>query len=291
MVAAAHLPAAPGVPASTRAPRRRRLVAALCLAVGLAGTHAGLAASAPASKPAPLIRDQRELTIDGVPELWRLEWTSPPQPSCEAGSPYWYTCPCAGFSFGERGQLDLVRLRAGREIERMPLAPLFASDDDAEGAEVVLRRVEPTHAETDGDLEDEQLADRVRARPSEPVLELADYDHDGRATEFLLQVESESCGKRIMVAIGVSRGEPELHVFHTEEHPEEPLYLRSDHWQTLRDEVSPVREVDWPCGDHASPIETELELSATRGGISVHERVYGCGDLDERQELMDESDR
>src|SRR5204863_5886792 len=121
------------------------------------------------------------LTLDGVREVWLLEWESPPEPACEAGGAMWYTCPCEGFSFGESGQLDLVRMRAGREVERLALAPLFSWDDDAEGAEMTLRRVEPSEADHTGDLEDPKLAERVRARPAEPVLDFADYDHDGRA--------------------------------------------------------------------------------------------------------------
>src|SRR5205085_690506 len=127
----------------------------------------------------------------GVREIWRLVWEAPPKPACAAGTADWYTCPCIGFAFGERGRLDLVRLRGGHEVERMSLAPLFDEDETDAPGEVTLRRVEPSESDHDGDLEDEDLPGLVAHRPSDRILELADYDHDGRATEFLLQVEAE----------------------------------------------------------------------------------------------------
>ena len=39
------------------------------------------------------------------------------------------TCPCSGFASAENGKLFLVRMRGGREIERMNLGPLFDKMD------------------------------------------------------------------------------------------------------------------------------------------------------------------
>lgn len=231
------------------------------------------------------------MRIGGRTELWRLEWEKPPLPACEAGDAMWITCPCAGFAFGERGLLDLVRLRDGKEVERLPLTPLFAEGIVDYGAVAILRRAEPSEADFKDELEDPGLAGRVRTRPSERVLDLADYEHDGQAREFLLQVAAAPCGKRMHVAVGVSRADPRLHVLHSLAYPERPLVLRIDHWQALRQAAAPPRRVDWPCGDHGSDTETELELRADQHGIAVHEREYLCTKAGERGRLLREKDR
>ncbi|HEV3075725.1 MAG TPA: hypothetical protein VHB47_14985 [Thermoanaerobaculia bacterium] len=243
-------------------------------------------AKAPAGVPHPIVREERRVTVDGRPEVWRLEWRQPPVPECSAESDEWSTCPCSGYAFGERGELDLVRRRGGKEIERLSLTPLFTGDMGfAAGA--ILRRVEPRESDYRDD-EDEDLPRRVHRRPPAQIMKLEDYDHDGRASEFLLQVDVLPCGKRMAVAVGVSRSNPHLHVFHARDEPEEPLVLRIDQWEALRDASGPIRRVDWKCGDHASDTETELELQAGPRGIEVWEREYECDEDGHRGRLIRE---
>lgn len=244
------------------------------LAIGLACTP--LVAAKPPDRPqGPQVRDEATVVVAGVREVWRLQWKSPPKPACAADDAEWYTCPCQGFAFGEAGDLDLVRLRDGEEVERLALTPLFGEQLSDVGAAAIVHRVEPTDGDHT-DQEDPGLAGRVAARPPEPILLFADYDRDGRATEFPLQIDAAPCGKRIMVVVGVSQVEPDLHVFHTAAHPEQPLLMQLDAWQALRDDELPTKVVDWYCDDHASPTETELELSAHAGVISAYEREYEC---------------
>lgn len=66
------------------------------------------------------------------------------------------------------------------------------------------------------------------------------------------------------LAVGVSLGQNRFHLFRTAEHPERPQVLRVDQWGTLRDSKVPAGLVDWPCGDHASPTEVELESRPMR---------------------------
>jgi len=242
----------------------------------------GLASAPLVAKPAdrahgPQVRDEVTIVVAGAREVWRLEWKSPPKPACSADDAEWYTCPCQGFSFGEAGDLDLVRLRDGEEVERLALTPLFDEQFSDAGPAAIVHRVEPTDGDHT-DPEDPGLVDRVAARPADPILLLADYDRDGQATEFPLQIDVAPCGKRIMVVVGVSRVEPELHVFHSAAHPEQPLAMQLDAWQALRDDELPTKVVDWYCDDHGSPTETELELSAHAGVISAYEREYECDD-------------
>ena len=106
--------------------------------------------SAAAQDPASLIREEQKVFINGVEETWRLEWAGAPKPVCPPEEPdIWSTCPCAGFAFGERGSLTLVRKRPGEPEERLELGKLFSGELDgpAEVGEVVLRRWD-VHEET-----------------------------------------------------------------------------------------------------------------------------------------------
>jgi hypothetical protein len=124
--------------------RPRLFLAAGCAAALCAGGAAAGARGEPRATAArPVVHEERQVRIGGHTELWRLEWEKPPLPACEAGDPMWFTCPCAGFAFGERGLLDLVRLRDSKEVERLPLTPLFAEEIVTYGAVAILRRVEP----------------------------------------------------------------------------------------------------------------------------------------------------
>jgi hypothetical protein len=244
----------------------------MCLAVLLTGM------SAFAESPTPVIREEHKVVVDGVEEHWRLEWASPPSPACSPDErDVWSTCPCSGFAFGERGNLVLVRKKPGADEDRFALTQLFDGEFDAPGnvGEVVLRRWDVHEEDMDqGDSRD--FAERVRARPVATVMRFGDYDHDGNATEFLLQVGTLPCGKRMSVAIGISRQNPRLHVFGTIEHPGRPLVLQAWQWESLREAKAPIKVVDWKCGDHGSDSETELGLRADENGIHATKWTYDC---------------
>jgi len=213
-----------------------------------------VAISALAENPTPVIREEHKVVVDGVEEHWRLEWAGPTSPVCSPDEPdVWITCPCSGFVFGERGNLVLVRKKPGADEERFALTQLFDGDFDAPGdvGEVVLRRWD-VHEKDMDQSDSPDFADRVRTCPLATVMRFGDYDHDGKATEFLFQVGTLPCGKPMSVAIGVSRRNPRLHVFSTIEHPERPLVLQAWQWESLREAKAPIKVVDWKCGDHGS---------------------------------------
>jgi len=241
-----------------------------------------------AENPTPVVREEHKLVVDGVEEHWRLEWARPPVPVCSPDEPdVWSTCPCSGFAFGERGNLILVRTRPGQKEERLELGPLFGGKYDLPGneGEAILRRWD----EEERDMEASKLPDfaaRVRARPIAQAIRLGDYNHDGQATEFLLQVGNLPCGKKMNVAIGVSRRNPRLHVFGSTEHPERPLVLQVGQWEALLQAKGPVKVMDWKCGDHGSDTETELELSADGTGILAKRWEYQCKQDGSRGKLI-----
>jgi len=233
---------------------------------------------AAAQDPASLIREGHKILINGVEETWRLEWTGAPKPVCSPEEPdIWATCPCAGFAFGEKGNLTLVRKRPGQPDEPLDLNKLFSGnlDGPADPGEAVLRRWDVDEKDLD-ESSSPDFAARVRARPAATIMRFGDYDHDGKATEFVFQVGTLPCGKKMSVVIGVSGGNPRLRVFGSAENPDKPLILQASHWEALLGAKSPVKVVDWKCGDHGSDRETELQLSADKNGIHVARTEYEC---------------
>src|SRR5882672_1433131 len=115
-----------------------------------------------------------------------------------------------GFAYGESGDLYLVRLRSGTEIDRLHLTPLF----EGETAAVVQRW--PEDEEQDFRLaKREDFSSLVSKRPAVQVMHIDDYDHDGKRTEFYLQTEAVPCGKSMGVVVGLSTNNARLHVFGT----------------------------------------------------------------------------
>jgi hypothetical protein len=220
---------------------------------------------------APLIREEQDIIVGGVHEMWRLQWRAVPTPYCEPSFDS-LTCPCMGFAYGEAGDLFLIRLRGGSEIDRLHLTPLFTEEPNA-----IVQRW-PTDDKRDFDLsQKEGFSKIVSHRPVVQVMHFADYDHDGEQTEFYLQTETLPCGKSTGVVIGVSRSNPRLHVFSSASNPTKPLYLQGRQWEALRNASSgPIRVIDWRCGDHGADTQTEVQLDWSAGRIDGTRREYTC---------------
>jgi hypothetical protein len=211
----------------------------------------------------PSLREQTEITVDGVKETWRLEWTSPPVPDCVDDA--FTSCACAGFAYGEKGDLDLVRTRPGQPDDRLHLGPLF------EGGKARLMRwsVGPKPPAKPASMLE------LSMRPLAHVIKLADYDHDGRATEFVLQVGAQACGHAPSIVVGISKSKPTLHAFATSDKPAEPLELdRRGDWDKLASK-SPTTVVEVACGDHGADTESSVELSAD-GELHAKAKTRKC---------------
>jgi hypothetical protein len=129
----------------------------------------------------------------------------------------------------------------------------------------------------------------VGKRPTAQVMNFADYDHDGKPTEFYLQTEAAPCGKSVGVVIGLSTSNPRLHVFGTVANPDKPLYLQKREWEALRDASSaPVKLLHWACGDHGADAETELLLRWSPQGIDGSLREYTCPSKSRTRSLISE---
>lgn len=120
------------------------------------------------------------------------------------------------------------------------------------------------------------VLDLVRRRPGLPDERLGDYDHDGRATEFLLLVSAGPCGHQASVLVGLSTTQPSLHAFTSVAHPEEPLVLAPEIWELLLRSGGSATGIEWRCRDHGAETQTEVSLRAGPAGIDGTRSEYQC---------------
>jgi hypothetical protein len=204
--------------------------------------------------------------VDGVQETWRLQWHKAPTSVCGTDSPSVSgTCPCSGFAYGEQGELVLVRLRSGAEAERLELGPFFIHEQLPGEGPAMVQRWPATLKDMDIEDDDPEFMRAVVNRGLTDVMRFADYDRDGRATEFLLQVGTLPCGKHQMVVVGISKQNPHLHVFSSAENPEQPLVLGAWQWEALLKSHGPIKTFNWACADHGSEYEWVDVVSARHG--------------------------
>lgn len=226
-----------------------------------------------------VVREQRSFTVEGSMEVWRLIWRDTPRDSkvCGAADPsVALTCPCSGAAYAQVGDLVLERQRSGAPAERMPLTPLFTGSEMLynDGAVAMLARW-PARLR---DIDRQPTPAAIHLRPAVPIMRLRDYNHDGIAGEFLLQVDTLPCGKQVAVAVGITRDNPHLHVLTSADHPERPLFLYRWQWDALARNPRPRRVMDWPCGDHGAEDETTMIPRADHGRIHATRITRTCPD-------------
>jgi hypothetical protein len=238
--------------------------------------------------PTPEIREEQTVVVNGVPETWQLKWTKPPKPYCGANeNSAAITCPCTGFAYGESGDLYLLRLRNGSEIDQLHVTPLFEDQFSRDGTSAIVQRWE-FDARKDFNVDEEDTSAMVSKRPTVELMHFADYDHDGNATEFYLQTEALPCGKSYGVVLGISKTNPQLHALGSSTSPDKPLYLQKHEWEALRDATGTIDVIDWECGDHGADTQTRLRLSWTPAGIQGMRREFTCPAAGIAQELIQE---
>jgi len=229
------------------------------------------------------VRETRTVIVDGHREIWRLEWREKPIPACGADDVYSaITVPCQDFAYGEAGLLWLIRQREGHDIDRMDLTPLYHESSLSGYDGVFVLRHWPMRIR-DMDRTDRGdptlLADVARRKPY-VVMSLADYDHDGRATEFVVEVDDFPRAERY-VAIGITKNKPHLHALSSAAHPGEPLFLSKGAWDALKATGKPSNVVDWPCvfdlwGGSYADGASGTRVEANHGTIRAWDRNYAC---------------
>lgn len=219
------------------------------------------------STPAPnaIVRETKKVKVDNVEETWTLRWKSQPADDCIDNT--WYTAPCQGLAYGETGHLELVRERAGTPAEVFNLDPLFP-DGKARLARWPTNEKDP--------FDKDPNVPEIKKRSEVSAMNLGDFDHDGRATEFALFTEPVVMGHVNTVIIGISKSEPKLHVFANDKN--EPLILdRKKDWEKVRDaKTSPVTIKTVTCGDHGADQEEDDVVTFGPTGLSIKRVSHKC---------------
>jgi hypothetical protein len=227
----------------------------------------GQAASATVARPAfGLVREVKQLEVDGKVETWRLEWEGPTQYDC-----FKWSRPCDGVIYGEAGPLRLVRAREGdpervlslgeRSIQRWP---------HLDGDEQRISAVTP-----------EAIA-ILEKRPIVPVMIFGDYDHDGRAAEFVLDRGWWLPVARKAILVGIDKAHPTPQVFGTVDAPDVPLTLGSrEDWEKIRkasatDLARGVELVKERCGFLQRDTELTVLVTHRSDGFRATLREYAC---------------
>lgn len=252
-----------------------------------------LALCSAATQPGTYLREQRSVTVGGVAEAWQLVWEAKPQPICGPDDVEMaMTCPCTGWAYGEMGKLSLVRERGGKEIDRLALGQFFEDLPASKSAGLAAMQWRPfafgdlERLQGDSSAASPELLTAIRKRKGSRVMDLVDYDHDGVASEFLVQVSAGPCGHSAYVAVGVSKARPRLHALTTARDPGTPLVMPGSAWTALATARRPVAVTRWPCGDHGAEEREELLVGATGGAISVRHRRYTCPEDGSPEKLL-----
>jgi hypothetical protein len=273
----------------------RRVAVAIRLVVALMPMAAGAEEAGN-----PLVREQRRVVVQGVPETWQLVWAHAPATACgPADVTTAITCPCSGFAYGQYGKLALVRKRGDTEVERMDLGPLFDLSEDlpepdrieATPGSAILARWPVAEDDAERAINDDpRLTGEIMQRRAPAIMRLADYDRDGQPTKFLIQVGTLPCGHHQFVAVGVSARDGHLHALSSTARPDAPLVMPMNAWQTLLLGPGAHTVPTWACGDHGSEARTELVVSADRGMIAARRRDYSCPADGQPGKLLQQTD-
>jgi hypothetical protein len=242
-----------------------------------------------------VVREDDVVTAHGMQEHWQLIWEHAPSKICfphkdvDTG---WETCPCQGFAFGEAGILDLVRKRAGHPDEVFPLTPLFGEAEnpanEEESAEAVLQKwpVRESDYKWQIDTLPKNYMKQIAERKIVKIMKFGDYDHDGQATEFPLEIGAGPCGHTASVLIGISKANNKLHAFGTADHPSQPLVLDTHIWGDLLKSNGDLTSIELSCGDHGSETQQEIHLITDSSGIHAERLTYQCRDDFKRGNLI-----
>ncbi|MFN8392951.1 MAG: hypothetical protein U0136_21840 [Bdellovibrionota bacterium] len=250
-----------------------------------------------------VMREEKRVIVNGAMEVWRLLWGEKPTECCmpkdvsEAGvaNDPWetpYNCSCVGSGYGEQASsLTIRRFRDGKEIDRLNVRGYGEGSTDEQPPCLPRWPFEEGDEERYTTVPQSQLRIEILERPTVDVMDIADYDHDGVAAEFVLYAGyGGACGTNNYVLVGISKQTRKLQFLGTVEHPNKPVVMRSrERWKELLDSKpdSKVHIRYWSCEDHGAEEEEDYELTIDRQGLHGFKIWYDCKTRKElRRELL-----
>jgi len=214
---------------------------------------------------APDVREWRAVVVDGVEEIWRVRFVTPSRAPAAIPEGEW-TCPDGFYARFDRGRAVLERLRDGVVIDRFHTPCEVLGEDHGCSTELLI----PWHI--DPSVHDRPVpGSTVERLPWITFLDLADYDHDGRATEVAIDVGHLVCGHSNSVVVGITRDNARLHVLHWANGERMALPRGSWAWDEVRAR-SRGEMVTWGCGDHGYDGEERLRWWPSGGRLDAETR-------------------
>ncbi len=210
---------------------------------------------------APNIRESHRVMVDGVEEEWRVRFETSSRPS-EEQDDEGGTCLDAFARRHDERPAVIERLRNGVVVDSLRNACM--SGDSGGGCFphlLIPRRVQSTMRQPS------PTPAQLERTPWITVLDIGDYNHDGRAWEFALNIGYLICGHPVSAVIGITRDQPRLHTLRWADN--QPMALINDlrQWDAVR--AHPRGEmVIWGCWDHGYGAEKRLRWHPARGRLA-----------------------
>lgn len=203
----------------------------------------------------PSVLEQATVVIDGHAEQWRVRAARAAHREC-MGAIEDEGCGCwshrGAWASDEREQFVLERVRDGAVLERVPLRT------HRMGA----------HFSDDRSLRSASLARLAHAS----LLDVADYDHDGVAAEFVITGDSIACGRERATLYGVGR---DGHLRAIE--PRNDGALTEDALEAVRASATGIT-VTWECGANLADTRELLRWSSGADGLVMRTSRAPCPD-------------
>ncbi|MFO0608878.1 MAG: hypothetical protein U0324_37275 [Polyangiales bacterium] len=211
--------------------------------------------------PSPDVRESRTVIVDGVAEEWRVRFVTPPGENPPIPEDEW-NCIVGFYNRFDRGDAVLERLRDGVVIDRFdnPCGPSGVNDSCAP------RLLIPRHVTPYVPGRRTLPAATTDRHPWTTWLDLADYNHDGQATELAAYVGHLACGVEVSAVIGITRERPRLHVLRWADGAAMTLAVDATWWDAVR--ASPRGEqVTIGCGNHGYDGEQRVRWGPAARGL------------------------
>lgn len=209
------------------------------------------------------IAEEHRVLVDGVEEVWRVRFTTPPR--LPEPLPEDSTCVERYWERFDVRRAVIERVRDGEVVDRL-MNPSSGLDNDdvvplAEAVLVPGRVGLPVGQRRLTLAESERL-------PRPTVLSIGDYNHDGQATEFVLDMGPLVCGNDYSGVVGLDQRHRRLHVLEWGAPARTFMVGVNIDWEAVRASAS-GDVITWSCGNHFYDGEDHLRWAPYNGSLRM----------------------